>query len=52
MIIGFLKSFGPNLNQTIFPNYINSLIGGVFGYSIIWLIILFYKKRKMVFILY
>ena len=46
MIIGFLKSFDPNLNQTIFPNYINSLIGGVFGYSIIWLIIFFYKKIR------
>jgi len=49
MIIGFFKSFDPNLNQTIFPNYINSLIGGVFGYLIIWLIIFFYKKvRKKV----
>ena len=46
MIIGFLKSFDPNLNQTIFPNYINSLIGGLFGYSIIWLIIFFYKKIR------
>ena len=46
MFIGFLKSFDPNLNQTIFPNYINSLIGGLFGYSIIWLIIFFYKKVR------
>ena len=46
MVIGFLKSFDPNLNQTIFPNYINSLIGGLFGYSIIWLIIFFYKKVR------
>ena len=46
MVIGFLKSFDPNLNQTIFPNYINSLIGGLFGYSIIWLIIFFYKKIR------
>jgi len=46
MLIGFVKSFEPNLNQTIFPNYINSLIGGVFGYLIIWLIILFYKKVR------
>ena len=46
MIIGFIKSFDPNLNQTIFPNYINSLIGGLFGYSIIWLIIFFYKKVR------
>ena len=46
MVIGFIKSFDSNLNQTIFPNYINSLLGGIFGYSIIWLIILFYKKVR------
>ncbi len=46
MFIGFIKSFDPNLNQTIFPNFINSLIGGVLGYSIIWLIIFFYKKVR------
>tara|TARA_B100000315_G_C14409680_1_gene510385 strand:- start:240 stop:620 length:381 start_codon:yes stop_codon:yes gene_type:complete len=46
MVIGFIKSFDPNLNQTIFPNYINSLLGGIFGYSIIWLIILFYMKVR------
>ena len=46
MIIGFIKSFDPNLDISIFPNYINSLIGGVMGYMIIWLIILFYKKFK------
>ena len=46
MIVGFIKSFDPNLNKTIFPNYINSLIGGVFGYLIIWLIIYFYKKVR------
>jgi leader peptidase (prepilin peptidase)/N-methyltransferase len=46
MVIGFIKSFDPNLNQTIFPNYMNSLLGGIFGYSIIWLIILFYKKVR------
>ena len=25
MLIGFVKSFDPNLNQSLFPNYINSL---------------------------
>ena len=43
MFIGFVKSFDPNLNQSLFPNYINSLIGGLFGYAIIWLIIFFIK---------
>ena len=46
MIIGFIKSFYPNLNQNLLPNYINSLIGGVFGYLIIWLIIYLYKKIR------
>ncbi len=46
MIIGFLKSFDPNLNQNLFPNYINSFIGGLVGYSIIWAIIFAYKKLR------
>jgi len=46
MVIGFIKSFDPNLNQSIFPNYINSLIGGLFGYLIIWIIIFLYKKFR------
>ena len=46
MFIGFVKSFDPNLNQSLFPNYINSLIGGLFGYSIIWSIIFFYKTLR------
>ncbi len=45
MILGFLKSFDPYLNP-LFPNYINSLIGGLFGYGIIWSIIFFYKQVR------
>lgn len=45
MILGFIKSFNPNLNE-LFPNYINSLIGGVLGYGIIWSIIFFYKLLR------
>jgi len=45
MALGFAKSFDPNLNS-IFPNYINSLIGGIFGYGIIWSIIFFYKQIR------
>ena len=45
MVLGFAKSFDPNLNP-IFPNYINSLIGGIFGYLIIWTIIFFYKQIR------
>ena len=45
MALGFIKSFDPNLNS-IFPNYINSLIGGLFGYGIIFSIIFFYKQIR------
>ena len=46
MAIGFIKSFDPNLNTTIFPNYLNSLLGGIIGYLIIWTIIYLYKKFR------
>ena len=46
MIIGFLKSFDPYLNQYLFPNFVDSLIGGVIGYTIIWFIIFAYKKLR------
>ena len=45
MFLGFVKSFIPSLNP-IFPNYLNSLIGGIFGYGIIWSIIFFYKQIR------
>ena len=45
MALGFIKSFDPNLNS-IFPNYINSLIGGLFGYGVIFSIIFFYKQIR------
>ena len=46
MLIGFIKSFDPFLNQSLFPNFLNSLIGGLVGYVIIWLIIFLYKKIR------
>ena len=46
MGIGFIKSFDPNLNQYLFPTLIDSLIGGVTGYIIIWIIIFGYKKLR------
>ena len=45
MALGFIKSFDPNLNS-MFPNYVNSLVGGLFGYGIIWSIIFFYKQIR------
>ena len=46
MVIGILKSIVPDLNNEIFPNFVNSVLGGVIGYVLIWLIILFYKKVR------
>jgi leader peptidase (prepilin peptidase)/N-methyltransferase len=46
MFVGFVKSFDPNLYSYIFPNFINSLIGGIVGYLTIWIIIFLYKKIK------
>jgi len=46
MIIGFIKSFHPDLSFNFFPNFLDSLIGGVFGFTIIWLIIFIYKKFR------
>jgi len=45
MALVFINSFYPNLNA-IFPNYILSLLGGLFGYGIIWSITFFYKQIK------
>ena len=45
MSLGFIKSFLPGLHP-MFPNYINSFIGGIFGYGIIWSIIFFYKQVR------
>tara|TARA_B100000886_G_scaffold161704_1_gene110226 strand:+ start:849 stop:1445 length:597 start_codon:yes stop_codon:yes gene_type:complete len=44
--LGFLKTFIIKTNFFIFPNYIDSIIGGVAGYSVIWLIIYLYKRFK------
>ena len=46
MALGFIKSFLTNPSLYIFPDYIQSLIGGVTGYSLIWFIIFIYKKLK------
>ena len=46
MIIGFLKSFDPNINLNLFPSYMESLIGGAFGYTLIWGIITLYMKIR------
>ena len=47
MAIGLFKSFDPNLNQYLFPNFFKFIIGGVAGYLIIWMIIFIYKRLKI-----
>ena len=46
MFLGFVKSFDPNLNTSVFPNFVNSMIGGILGYLLIWSIIYFYKQIR------
>ena len=46
IVLGFGKTFLTNQNYFIFPDYLNSIIGGVAGYTIIWIIIFLYKKLK------
>ena len=46
IVLGFGKTFFANQNYYIFPDYLNSIIGGVAGYTIIWVIIFLYKKLK------
>ncbi len=46
MFLGAIKSFYPDLDTELFPNLVNSLIGGVVGYFIIWIIIFLYKKIR------
>ena len=46
MVIGLFKTFDPNLDQYFFPDFIDSVIGGVVGYLIIWMIIFAYRKFK------
>ena len=46
MAVGLLKSFDPSLNTTLFPNLVNSIIGGGVGYLIIFSIIYFYSNNQ------
>ena len=46
MALGFIRSFLINSSLFIFPDYIQSLIGGITGYFVIWFIIFIYKKLK------
>ena len=46
IIIAFLKNFIPNLSINLNQDMGETLLGGVLGYSIIWLIIISYKKIR------
>lgn len=45
---GFIKNFIPNVNEFLFTDLISSIVGGILGYSMIWLIIKIYKKIKKI----
>ena len=44
IISGFLKNFIPDIDEFLFTNLISSILGGIVGYGMIWLIIKLYKK--------
>ena len=46
IVIAFLKNFIPNLSINLNQDMGETLLGGVLGYSIIWLIIISYKKIR------
>ena len=48
IVSGFLKNFIPNIDEFLFTNLISSIVGGILGYGMIWLIIKLYKKFKKV----
>jgi leader peptidase (prepilin peptidase)/N-methyltransferase len=48
IISGFLKNFIPDIDEFLFTNLISSILGGVLGYGMIWLIIKLYKKFKKI----
>lgn len=46
IISGFFKNFIPQLDEFLFSDFISSIIGGIVGYAMIWIIIKLYKKLK------
>ena len=46
MVIGFLKTYFTDTNSFMFPDYTQSVIGGLMGFLIVWSIIFIYKKLK------
>ena len=48
IISGFLKNFISNIDEFLFTNLISSILGGILGYGMIWLIIKLYKKFKKI----
>jgi leader peptidase (prepilin peptidase)/N-methyltransferase len=48
IISGFLKNFIPDIDEFLFTNLISSILGGILGYGMIWLIIKLYKKFKKI----
>ena len=46
MVIGFLKTYFTDTNSFMFPDYFQSVMGGLMGFLIVWSIIFVYKKLK------
>ena len=46
MVIGFLKTYFTDANSFMFPDYFQSVIGGLMGFLIVWSIIFVYEKLK------
>ena len=46
MVIGFLKTYFTDANSFMFPDYFQSVMGGLMGFLIVWSIIFVYKKLK------
>tara|TARA_B100001248_G_scaffold191008_1_gene146242 strand:- start:40 stop:420 length:381 start_codon:yes stop_codon:yes gene_type:complete len=46
MVIGFLKTYLTDANSFMFPDYFQSVMGGLMGFLIVWSIIFVYKKLK------
>jgi len=48
IVSGFLKNFIPHLDIFLFTDLTSSIIGGMVGYAMIWIIIELYKKIKKI----
>jgi len=48
IISGLIKNFMPDIDEFVFTNLISSIVGGILGYGMIWIIIELYRRLKKV----